>query len=185
MIALANECLLFRLTSGECVPFSSEMISVELMGETGRWFDEEFVKHAAKAVFHYFKHELGRATVTVGEFASALEKVLAGFKSQCSAPSQAKSTGDVLESDLTQLVEESGGGCELLFFPRLRQELRQQLRQEPRVLRFRGLRGCVKSLAGTERWTIRCRSLEEQIVTYVRKCLDSEIKPPEFALVME
>ena len=185
MIALATDCLVFRLTNGECVPFSSEMISVELLGDTDRWFDEEFVKQAAKAVFHYFKHDLGRETVTAGEFAGALEKVLGGFKAESAAHGKLAHAPELLESDLCRLARESGEGCELLFFPRLREELRQQLRQEPRVLRFRGLRSCVKSLAGAQRWSVRCQTLEEQIVTYVRECLDSERKPSEFALLIE
>ena len=70
MIALASDCLTFRLTSGESIPYSAEMLSVELVGETARWFDSEFAHQAAKAVFHYFKHELGRHAVSVGEFAA-------------------------------------------------------------------------------------------------------------------
>ena len=66
-------------SSGESVPFSLEMISVELTGDGTGLFDPEFLKNAASAVFHYFKHDLGRITVTVGEFAGALEKVLRGF----------------------------------------------------------------------------------------------------------
>ena len=184
MIALGSDCLLFRLASGEYVPFSSEMVSVELVGDTARWFDEDFVKHAAKAVFHYFKHDLGRETVTVGEFACALEKVLRGFKAEESAGEETPSRQGVVETDLCELARESAAGCELLFFPRLRAELRYQLQREPRVLRFRGLRGCVKCLTGAQRWGGRCQTLEEQIVTYLRQCLDSESKPSDFALVI-
>ena len=75
MIALAANCLLFDLGNGVSVPFSSDMLSIELEGEAGQWFDAEFVTEAAEAVFHYFRVELGRQTVTAGEFAGALEKV--------------------------------------------------------------------------------------------------------------
>lgn len=185
MITLAEGCLLFELASGESIPFSAEMISVDLMGETARWFDQEFVKHAANGVFHYFKHELGRQTVTVGEFSEALEKVLRGFKLSAPASADPGLQPGVRESDLARLARESGEGCELFFFPRLRDELREQLRHSPRVLRFRGLRGCVKQLAGTQRWNRRCRSLEEQIVVYLRECLTAETRQREFALIVE
>ena len=68
------------------------MVSVELAGGTAELFDSEFVRHATKAVFHYFKHELGRQTVSVREFAGALEKVLRGFAvtAQLSAPPDAR-----------------------------------------------------------------------------------------------
>jgi hypothetical protein len=185
MITLAAGCLLFELASGESIPFSSEMISIEVMGDTARSLDPEFVHHAAQAVFHYFKHELCRKTVTVAEFSSALEKVLGGFKLQTRPSTNPAPASSVLESDLDILARESGAGCELFFFPLLRDQLRTHLRQSPRVVRFRGLRDCVKQLVGTNRWTTRCRALEEQIVGYLRECLTAESRTDEFALVVE
>jgi hypothetical protein len=188
MITLAADCLVFRLASGENVPFSSDMISVELMGDTAQWFDPEFVRESAKAVFHYFKNEMGRQTVTVAEFAEAMEKVLGKFHKNAATaapPPPAKAGHVVLESDLRRLACESGDGRELFFFPRLRSELRQQLQQSPRVLRFHGLRGCVKQLVGTNRWTPRCRSLEEQIIQYLRGCFSAEPARSDCAMVVE
>ena len=127
MITLATDCLLFELANGESVPFSAEMLSIELEEGTEQWFDAEFVKHAAKAVFHYFKQEVGRQTVTVGEFAGALEKVLRGFKQGSGYTTHVGTERRVSESDLSRLASESGEGCELFFFPRLRDELREQL----------------------------------------------------------
>jgi tetratricopeptide (TPR) repeat protein len=57
---------------------------------------------------------------------------------------------------------------------RLRKELRQQLARSPRRLVFRGLRGCVKQLAGARRWSARCEKLQEQIIEYLRQCLTAE-----------
>ena len=184
MIALSSDCLLFQFSSGESVPFSADMISIELMGETARWLDPEIVKQAAKAVFHYFKHELKRKSVSAEDFAANLEKVLRGFKPEIQAPAEPMQRS-LLESDLCQLARDTGEARELVFFPRLREELRQQLRQQPSVLRFRGLRGCVKHLVGADRWGIRCQDLEEQIVSYLRGCLDTEDRPTEFALIVE
>lgn len=189
MIALSSGCLVFQMASGECVPFSAEMVSVELMGDTAQLFDAEFVEHAANAVFHYYKQEMGRQVVTVAEFAESLEKVLRGFELSPAKPAApaapAATPAQVAEFDLAGLVAESGAGCELVFFPRLRDELRQRLRQGPRVVRFRGLRPCVKRLVGVSRWSGRCRDLEEQIVQYLRECLSAETKPAELALVVE
>ncbi len=185
MIALAADCLLFKLASGESVPFSAEMISVELTGNTTQWLDPDFVGHAAKAVFHYFKHELRRQTLTVGEFAEALEKVLRGLKLEPPAPSDGRVGPAVRETDLCRLARETDPGGELFFFPLLRDELRQHLRQSPRLLRFSGLRSCVKQLVGVQRWNGRCRHLEEQIVQYLRECLIAEGRQSEFALVVE
>ena len=185
MIALASDCLLFKMASGETIPCSADMVAVELGGDTAELFDSEFVRHAANAVFHYFKHELGRQTVSLGEFAGALEKVLGGFAATAQLSAVTRSRPRVLEFDLCRLADESGPGSELFFFPRLRAELQRRLQQAPRMLRFRGLRGCVKQLAGARRWSLRCQSLEGEIVAYLRQCLSAESAPEEFALMVE
>ena len=71
------------------------------------------------------------------------------------------------------------------FSSAITNELRQQLRNVPRVLRFRGLRGCVKQLAGAQRWSSRCEKMQEQIVEYLRGCLTAEPEQNECALVVE
>lgn len=185
MIALASECLMFETASGDSIPFSAEMISVELSGDDAGLFDPEFVENATNAVFHYFKHELGRETITVGEFAGALEKVLRGFDFKAELAASETSKTHVLESDLRRLACESGKGCELFFFNRLRDELRRQLQRTPQMVRFRGLRGCVKQLAGVRRWCPRCRTLHEQIVDFLRQCLTAEATRLDCALLVE
>ena len=187
MIALMSDCLLFRLANGESVPFSAEMISVELVGDVTGKFDPEIMRHATASVFHYFKSELGRETVTVGEFAGALEKVLRGLglNIRSDEPETRRERRGIVEADLLTLAHESGEGRELFFFPRLRGELRAQLRRTPRLVRFRGLRGCVKQLAGARRWSLRCERLEEQIVEYLRGCLGAEPEQADCALVVE
>jgi hypothetical protein len=185
MITLAADCLLFEMASGECIPYSADMVSVELEGETAELFDSEFVRHAAKAVFHYFKHELGRQSVSAGEFNGALEKVLCGFAATARLSAKSNPRGRVLESDLHRLARESGPGGELLFFASLRAELQRHLGQAPRVLRFRGLRGCVKQLTGARRWSLRCQNLEGEIVAYLRQCLRAEPALEAFALLVE
>jgi hypothetical protein len=90
----------------------------------------------------------------------------------------------VMESDLRALATESGKGFELAFFVGLRAELRAKLRESPCVLRFKGLRGCVKQLAGARRWNGRCQQLNDQIVDYLRTCLLSEKRPAACSLVV-
>jgi hypothetical protein len=121
----------------------------------------------------------------VGEFAEALEKVLRGFSP--AARHLAAQTSLSLESgsDLNRLARESGQGSELFFFPSLRNELRRQLSQSPRVLRFHGLRDCVKQLIGTSRWTPRCRKLADRIVEYLQQCVGAEGPQAELALLVK
>jgi hypothetical protein len=185
MITPASDCLFFEMEGGESLPFSAEMISVELSGDDAELFDPQFLKEATSAVFHYFKSELGQQTITVAEFAGALEKVLRGF--EIKKPSFTPSPGypGVIESDLSRLANEAAQGCELIFFPRLREELRQHIGRAPRLVRFRGLRGCVKQLAGTRRWCGRCRTLHDQIVDYLRTCLQTDPNPGQTAMLVD
>jgi hypothetical protein len=185
MIALSSDCLLFQLTSGESVPCSAEMITIEIAGNSQGLVDPEMLRHAAASVFHYFKIELARQSVTVGEFTLALEKVLRNFGLTLYADGPPPLAKQILEADLGLLARESADSLELFFFPRLRDELRMQLRQSPRVLRFRGLRVCVKQLAGAQRWSARCEKMQDQIVGYLRECLTAEPNQADCALVVE
>jgi hypothetical protein len=182
MIALRNDCLLFELTNGESVPCSPAMICVEIVDGADSHLEPDLLRHAAASVFHYFKVEMERETVTVGEFSLALEKVLRhlGYTIHAGGPDS-----EIRDTDLARLIREAGGGLELFFFPRLRDELRVQLRQSPRVVRFRGLRRCVKQIAGARRWSLRCEQLQDQIVEFLRQCMDSEAEKPGCALVVE
>lgn len=185
MIALHTDCLTFRLPNGESIPCSAEMISVDIIGEAHNALDPEMLRHAAASVFHYFKHEQERESVSVSEFSRALEKVLTHLGYTIHAGGPGNRAGEINDADLLQLVHEAGDSRELLFFPRLRDELRLQLRQAPRIVRFRGLRGCVKQLAGVRRWNHRCEHLQEQIVEYLRQCLTAETERNQCALVVE
>ena len=185
MIALQSDHLIFQLTNGESVPCSAEMITIEIAGNSEGLIDTEMLRHAAASVFHYFKCEMERQSVTVGEFAVALEKVLRGFGLTLYADEPPPLPDEHLAADLGRLARESADCLELFFFPRLRDALRAQLRQSPRVLHFRGLRGCVKQLAGAQRWSARCEKMQEQVVGYLRECLTAEPEQKACALVVE
>lgn len=194
MIQLRPDCLIFKTSDGEQIPCSAEWITLELMGEGAAWIDPAVVQNASAAVLHYFKHELSREFVSVGEFAIALEKVLRGFGLSVYADNGLESNPDqapaaateksVVESDLREVASSAGKGFELMFFPNLREEIRMKMEQSPHVLRFHGLRGCVKQLTGTERWNRRCQHLNDQIVDYLRNCWQTERRSESCALVV-
>ena len=183
MIALHSDCLLFKLNNGESVPCSPAMISVEIIGETDSHLDPEMLRHAAASVFHYFKNELDRETVTIGEFSLALEKALRHLGYTIHAGETLDAQNGV--TDLASIASEVAQNLELFFFPRLRNELRLQLRQSPAVLRFRGLRRCAKQLVGARRWSPRCEKIQDQIVEYLRGCLTAETEKNQCALLVE
>lgn len=175
MIQLHSHCLVFETPNGEHIPCAVEDVSVEVIGEAVEQFDHEIVKQAAAAVLHYFKVERKQTIVTIAEFTAALESVLHNLGlivTGTDAKPVPTLTGSVAETSLAALAVETGEGGELLFFPRLREEMRQQLSQSPRLVRFNGLHDCVKHLVGARRWCHRCRAMSDQIVGYLRQCLD-------------
>jgi hypothetical protein len=190
MIQLKSDCLIFQTHDGEQIPCSAEWVTLELMGEGAQLVDPEVVHHASAAVLHYFKHELGRQSVSVGEFAIALEKVLRSFGLSVHADHHSQPPADepplrVLESNLHELASNAARqGFELVFFPLLRQELKSKLDQSPNLLRFHGLRDCVKQLAGAGRWNRRRQRLDDQIVDFLRSCWETEPARRSCALIV-
>jgi len=172
------------MPNGGAIPCSAETVSFELTGDAADLLDPELVRNAARAVLHYFKVDQGREFVSVEEFSQALTSVLRGFGLAVTENDEAEQQQRLTESDLRQLACESGKGFELAFFPRLRDQLRQHLDQSPHVVRFSGLRGCVKQLAGARRWSGRCQKLNDQIVDYLRHCLSAQARPKDCALLV-
>lgn len=181
MIQLNPDCLIFRTADGENIPCSAELVTIELIGEAAGMLDPEIIENASAAVLHYFKKELGRTSVTVAEFSEALEKVLRTFglvvKKVEEKPAAERRLPSVVDDDLRQIATECGKGCELFFFPNLREHLRTKIATgSPEIIRFTGLRSCVKQLVGAQRWSQRCQQLNDQIVEYLRTCLSAEEK---------
>lgn len=170
MIQLHDDYLFFQMSSGETVPCSVEFMAFELVGEAAQRLDPTLLREATSAVLHYFKHDLGQNMVSVAEFSAALERVLRAF----GVDVQADEVKEPEISDLRELASHSGEAFELAFFPRLRDEMRERLKRSPEMLAFRGLRDCVKGLLGAKRWTSRCQQLNDQIVEYLRHCLETD-----------
>jgi hypothetical protein len=170
MIQLHHDYLFFQTSSGETIPCSVEVMAVELVGDAVTRLDPELLREATSAVLHYFKHDLGKTSVSIADFSYALERVLRAFGLDVKADEARQPQ----VSDLRELANCSGEAFELAFFPRLRDELRSRLKASPEMLAFRGLRDCVKGLLGAKRWTQRCQELNDQIVEYLRQCLQTE-----------
>ena len=182
MILLRPDCLVFKTSSGENIPCSAQQVTLELLGDAVNQIDEELVQSAAHAVLHYFRTELDRTVVTIGEFAETLARVLRnlGLEVQTSGAD----IGHVVDTDLRPLAIGKDGVCELVFFQMLRAELRNHLETAPQVVRFNGLRCCVKQMVGARRWTQRCQQLNDQIVDYLRDCFSVEAGGTACALVV-
>ncbi|MBI4662843.1 MAG: hypothetical protein HY735_28850 [Verrucomicrobia bacterium] len=183
MIQLHRDYLLLQTPSGNFVPCTTELFSIQLIDSTGSVVDADMIRQAAAAVLHYFKHDLGRQSVSVAEFANALEHVLKAVGLTPTAAA-AKGSDHLVVTDLHTLATGALGGFELAFFSSLRAELKNRLAASPQVLRFQGLRGCVKELLGAKRWSHRCQELNDQIVDYLRDCLETEAPAASCGLVV-
>jgi hypothetical protein len=199
MIQLSNDCLVFQLSNGESIPCSVERFTIELIGEAVEGIDSELIRNAAHAVLHHFRHDLKRTTVTLAEFSEALEKVLRSLGLNVTTTATAGGGKNLMETpaapvasllpdeetDLAQLAAQSAGSFELDFFPRLRELMRESLQRSPRYVRFIGLRPCAKQLVGARRWSHRCSAMSDQIVDFLRECLNAETPTEQCALVVQ
>ena len=184
MILLRPDCLVFKTSSGDNIPCSAQEVTLELLGDAVNQIDQQTVQDAAHAVLHYFRTELERTVVTIGEFAETLAKVLRSLGLEVHTPGADAVTRRVVDSDLRPLAIGKDGVCELVFFQMLRAELRNHLDTAPQVVRFNGLRCCVKQMVGARRWTQRCQRLNDQIVDYLRDCFSAEAGGSGCALVV-
>lgn len=170
------------------IPCSAEAVVVELLGDGASLLDPQVVRQATAAVLHYFKVEQGKSHVTVGEFTEALVRVLQGFGIAIhDAEAEAEPAPvppPVSETDLDRLLTETGPGGELFFFRGLRDALNGHLARAPAVVRFHGLRACVRRLTGARRWSRRCGQVQEQIVDYLRRCLLREPRARDCLLLV-
>ena len=182
MIQLHPEYLIFRTTQGELIPCSAESVTIELIGDASSFLDPDTVREAAAAVVHYFKNDLGQHTVSVAEFSDALERALRCFGYQVSTTAVENGRASV-GTDLREVAAASDD-FELCFFKQLRDEFRRQARESEEVVRFCGLRGCVKRILGAKRWGQRCEHFSDQIVDFLRNCLSIDGASPARGLVV-
>lgn len=184
MMQLNPDYLVFKTAAGENIPCSVELVAIEMMGDAISMVDPDMIRNASAAVLHYFKTELGRHSVSVGEFSLALERVLRGFGLNIKTEPEEDESIRIAESDLREVAAGAGTNFELLFFPHLRREMRRQIEDGPHVVRFKNLQECVKQIIGAQRWSHRCQTLSDQIVEYLRTCLTAETKKDTCALVV-
>lgn len=208
MIQLHSDCLVFEVSGGDKIPCSVEKLTIEVLSDSLDHLDPDVVRQAATAVLHYFKEDLGRETVTIEEFTSALEHVLTGLGYEVRASTNPASPADeatqtpqpaapksptpeaattpdpVAEFDLAALAESLEDGMELCFYPRLRTELHSLMANTPGMVRFRGLRRCAKRLARARRWCPRSLRISDEIVGFLRDCWDAERPRVDCALMV-
>ena len=185
MIQLHTDCLVFETSDGESIPCSAQDVTVELLGDAALELEPHLVTEAAEAVLFHFKVDLGRASVTVGEFTMALERILRGFGFKVMAADDNEETSDsATETNLHDLAHQAGEGLEMVFFCTLRDQIHADLHGKPELLRVKGLREAVKKLTGAKKWSPRCQKLNDQIVDYLRHIVSKHQQKAKLTLMI-
>ena len=84
MILLRHDCLVFKTMDGECIPCSSEEVTLEIIGDAIGLLDENVIKEASAGVLHYFKSELGNSkALNVGKGGPRTGRTVHKTGSQC------------------------------------------------------------------------------------------------------
>ena len=186
MIQLHTDCLVFETLDGETIPCSAQDVSVELLGDAVHELEPHMITEAAEAVLFYFKVDLGRNSVSVGEFTMALERVLRGFgfKIMATGEDGDRPHSDATETDLHDLAHQVGEGLEMVFFCTLRDQIHADLHGKPELLRVKGLRKAVSKLTGAKQWSPRCQKLNDQIVEYLRHIVSQHQQEARLTLMI-
>ncbi len=185
MIQLHTDCLVFETSDGEAIPCSAQDVTVELLGDAAHELEPHMVTEAAEAVLYHFKVDLGRASVSVGEFTMALEVILRGFGFKVMATTgDEENEPDAAETNLHDLAHQAGEGLEMVFFCTLRDQIHADLHGKPQLLRVKGLRDAVRKLTGAKKWSPRCQKLNDQIVDYLRHIVSQHQQEAKLTLMI-
>ena len=167
MIQLHTDCLVFETSNGEAIPCSAEDVTVELLGDAARELEEQVIEEAAAAALYYFKQELGRNVVSVGEFTLALERILRGFGYKVKPIHDETTTNSARETETD-----------------LHNQIHADLHGKPELLRVKGLRKAVHKLTGTSKWGPSSQKLNDQIVDYLRDIVSKHQQEAKLTLMI-
>lgn len=170
MIRLRADCLIIQISGGEQFPCPVEIVTTELIGEAVAWMSQEAIQNVTAAVLHFFREEQEREVVSVAEFSEALESVLQNLGYSVNAAAKRKRI--IRNADINNWIRESEGELELVMYQCLRSEMKHLLKNTPSELRLSGLRGCVKRVLRARRWSRRCQTLSDQVVSFMRQCFN-------------
>lgn len=176
MIAFVNRYPMVRHEGGDLVRFDAEWLQdcLELMlrkagvAERDGWVVVHIVQTVSFLVFESYRGRVLCEAELDGWVRGALVDLGMGeladgfrFFPPCS------------EISLLEIAKDAGSGFEMGFFQILRNRLYEVLSKEVLRLRCSDLKGCVKFLRGGKRWNKDCGMLQEEIVCFIRECVEA------------
>ena len=169
MIALRDSLPLIRHAGGYVSAFEREWLRRSLVeaarkaGHADWWLAD----HVLESIVRYLEDQFDGSELSVRHLGRAVRTVLHGI-----------GHGNVAEHFdpippprrvcLTELAARAGAGYELAFFGLLGTELDTLAALGVRTIRLEGLEPCVKRLRAAKAWRADCRTLQADIVGFVR-----------------
>jgi len=186
MIGFKDEIPLIQEDDGRVVEFDrkwlarSLLVAAELAGHP-RWWP---APHVAESVERYMKYDCDGSVVELDALADAVRNVLKtiGYPE---IADRFEPLPFPKKLSLSEIADEAGSGYELMFFSLLRQHLRAALDERPEHIEMYGLCRCVKKIDSAKIWRRRCNRLRNEIVTFIRRELDSSRHTPNLSLTLQ
>ena len=180
MIRMNDQALFMCFPDGRMEPLDLTALVGEIASQNQTLspnFEPWMVEHVVQSIVHYVRHQLNKDSVTLQDFIEIAQEVLKTFIEE----SESKPPEPHQENfDLYQLAQRAGHGFELRFYEMLRENIRDAAGRGKTAYVFTGLRRCVKLLAGKQRWRIRCRRLNDEIVEFIRhttgRCVECNVR---------
>lgn len=182
MIQRNRYSIYVHLPNGEIIPLLPQTVAETFCknqppgGELESWQVQEM----ACALIHYLRMDLKRDAIELDELISALKELAAvcGFQIGTIVVETVAST------DLYHLAQATGYGFELAFFQSVERSIEGFRSRNARLVRFVGLRACVKMLIGARNWCKKCQQMSDEIVAFIRSHMQqwSHEKPIFFAV---
>ena len=169
MIQLRDDVAWVQAEDGQLTPFDEGRLAESIQraaDQVGR--DEACLAESVAAAIRLYAMECLRTqTIPAQEVNNIVTEVLDALGCVEIAQAYAR-RGERAEIRLDAMATQVGDGFELGFFRQLDAALQAARNEDLSVVRVCGLRACVMRLRGTHRWGAGCRTLAEEIVSYVR-----------------
>jgi hypothetical protein len=134
----------------------------------------------AEALIFYLRNDEQRDSIEFADLVSAVGKLALS----CGFPSVTIENDVVVSADLYRMAQSTGYGFELAFFQSIERSIGELRTRNARLVRFVGLRPCVKMLVGAKNWCKTCQRLNDEIVAFIRSHMQhwSHERPVLFAV---
>ncbi len=126
--------------------------------EMPEWLAED----VSKGVESYLKNHYPGTVIEVGDLFDRIRSTLNDL-GLTNLAEHLSDEAPPIKISLTEIARRAGPGFELAFFQLLRRQFQAATDGGARQLVCYGLRPCVKKLATSKKWTVRCRKLEAEI----------------------